>query len=422
MSSEGARLRRPEKKYSDTSKNSNEVTEEDAVKQASQGWIYRFFQALILTIVLPIVALIVFPSPISPVEITGLPEPPEFTGALTVNDLLSNAEQIYRGQVSGPESIVVDGDHIYTGTADGWVNDIHQGTVKKLVRFGSEPCGGIENENTCGRPLGMRMDKHGFLIVADAYFGLFQVNVVTGDYTTLYSSSTPVNGKTPKFLNDLDIDDDGKIYFTDTSTKWTRNNFPMVFLEGIPDGRLLMYDPVTKETIQLFEGLLFANGVQLTRDKTAVLVAETSKFRIMKFDLATKNLSVWSDRLPGAPDNIRYCKTSGTYWVGLALITQQGKPSFTHFLANRPWVRGVIAKVFTINVFLTLKDFFAKTDAKAMALELNSEGTIIRSLQDKNGVVIKGVSEVEHADGVMYFGSFNANYVGRLYRKRIPGL
>lgn len=42
--------------------------------------------------------------------------------------------------------------------------------------------GGAENEPTCGRPLGMRMDKDGYLIVADAYLGLFKVNVVTGMY------------------------------------------------------------------------------------------------------------------------------------------------------------------------------------------------------------------------------------------------
>ena len=37
-----------------------------------------------------------------------------------------------------------------------------------------------EDEPTCGRPLGMRFDKDGYLIVADAYLGLFKVNVVTG--------------------------------------------------------------------------------------------------------------------------------------------------------------------------------------------------------------------------------------------------
>ena len=36
------------------------------------------------------------------------------------------------------------------------------------------------NEDTCGRPLGMRMGKDGLLIVLDAYHGLYKVNVATG--------------------------------------------------------------------------------------------------------------------------------------------------------------------------------------------------------------------------------------------------
>ena len=41
--------------------------------------------------------------------------------------------------------------------------------------------GSFEDEPTCGRPLGMRKDKDGYLIVADAYLGLFKVNVATGN-------------------------------------------------------------------------------------------------------------------------------------------------------------------------------------------------------------------------------------------------
>jgi len=40
--------------------------------------------------------------------------------------------------------------------------------------------GGYDNEPTCGRPLGMRLDSDGYLIVCDAYLGLYKVNVATG--------------------------------------------------------------------------------------------------------------------------------------------------------------------------------------------------------------------------------------------------
>jgi len=40
--------------------------------------------------------------------------------------------------------------------------------------------GGYENEPTCGRPLGMRLDSDGYLIVCDAELGIFKINVATG--------------------------------------------------------------------------------------------------------------------------------------------------------------------------------------------------------------------------------------------------
>jgi len=40
--------------------------------------------------------------------------------------------------------------------------------------------GGYENEPTCGRPLGMRLDSDGYLIVCDTALGIYKVNVATG--------------------------------------------------------------------------------------------------------------------------------------------------------------------------------------------------------------------------------------------------
>ena len=45
--------------------------------------------------------------------------------------------------------------------------------------------GRFEDEPTCGRPLGMRLNKDGYLLVADAYLGLFQINVATGKHQIL---------------------------------------------------------------------------------------------------------------------------------------------------------------------------------------------------------------------------------------------
>ncbi|GFO34549.1 adipocyte plasma membrane-associated protein [Plakobranchus ocellatus] len=416
MDSKDARQRRPHKGQSSEG---NEDSKMSAKERSSQRWVGPFFTALLVSLVALVVGFILMPSPVDPVKYQ-LPEPPELVGPLAPNNILQHAERLYSGKLDGPESIVVDGDHIYVGTADGWVNDIYKGEIQRLVRFGKGPCGGIENENTCGRPLGMRMDKNGFLIVVDAYYGLFQVNVATGDYVTLFSSSTLVEGKPVKLVNDLDIAPDGKIYFTHTSTRWHRNQFPMIFLEGNTDGRLLVYDPKTEGVSVVMDGLLFANGVQFSKDKSAVLVVETIKARVWKYDIKTGKASVWADNLPGFPDNIRYSKFSGTYWIGIAIVRQKGR-SMIDTLAPMPWLRGHFAKVASVNLVLFMNKFFGRTDTTAVALEMNENGDIIRSIQDTTGKVIERISEVESSDGVLYFGSFNLGYLGRLYTKRVPG-
>lgn len=76
-------------------------------------------------------------------------------------------------------------------------------------------------EHVCGRPLGLRFDKKtGDLYIADAYFGFQVVGPAGGLATQL---ATEAEGQVFRFTNDMDIDEeDGVIYFTDTSTSFQR--------------------------------------------------------------------------------------------------------------------------------------------------------------------------------------------------------
>lgn len=143
--------------------------------------------------------------------------------------------------------------------------------------------GTLELEQTCGRPLGMRFDRYGInLIVADAYYGLLEVNPRARTVNTLVPPAPGINGKPFRFVNDLDIARDGTIYFTDSSTKWQRCQVPHIMFEGEATGRLMAYHPKTGDMEVLMEGLHFANGVQLSPEGDHVLVAETTMSRIMK--------------------------------------------------------------------------------------------------------------------------------------------
>ena len=52
-----------------------------------------------------------------------------------------------------------------------------------------------------------------------------------------------------------------------------------ILLEGETTGRLLRYDPPTKTTHVVLDGLAFPNGVQLSMDQTFLLFTETSNCR-----------------------------------------------------------------------------------------------------------------------------------------------
>lgn len=82
------------------------------------------------------------------------------------------------------------------------------------------PLSYLKNEHICGRPLGLRFDKKtGDLYIADAYFGLLKVGPEGGLATPL---TTEAEGVPLRFTNDLDIDEEGNVYFTDSSTTYQR--------------------------------------------------------------------------------------------------------------------------------------------------------------------------------------------------------
>jgi len=78
----------------------------------------------------------------------------------------------------------------------------------------------VKTEHICGRPLGLRFDKKsGDLYIADAYFGLMKVGPQGGLATSL---ATEAEGVPLRFTIDVDIDTEGNLYFTDSSTNFQR--------------------------------------------------------------------------------------------------------------------------------------------------------------------------------------------------------
>jgi sugar lactone lactonase YvrE len=104
-----------------------------------------------------------------------------------------------------------------------------------------------------------------------------------------------VNGKQINYANDLDFDKENQIiYFSDSSEiapiydsttgLWSTMKAALLDLFcGYPSGRLLKYDLKTQRGEELMTDIAYANGVALSKDKSFVLVAETGRFKILRY-------------------------------------------------------------------------------------------------------------------------------------------
>ncbi|KAL5557419.1 hypothetical protein UlMin_039655 [Ulmus minor] len=220
-------------------------------------------------------------------------------------------EQIGVGLLVGPEDVVYSSSSrlIYTGCEDGW--------IKRVTVNNSAADSVVENwVNTGGRPLGLALGRQDEVIVADPEKGLLNISK-QGQVEKL---TAEVEGQKLKLIDSVDIAENGMIYFTEASNKYSLNEFMSDIVEGKPHGRLLSYDPTTKRTRVLLHDLYFANGLAVTPDQNYVIFCETVMKRCRKYCIQGKkkgSVKKFID-LPGLPDNIRY-DGRGHYWISIAM-------------------------------------------------------------------------------------------------------
>ncbi|XP_010082212.1 PREDICTED: adipocyte plasma membrane-associated protein, partial [Pterocles gutturalis] len=369
------------------------------------------FLTLAASLTVPLLGVtVLLDCPIDPQPIS-LKEPPLLTGVLEPNIKLRKAERLWENHLVGPESIANIGDVLFTGTADGKIIKIEDGEIQTIARIGHGSCGTYEDEPTCGRPLGIRVGPNNTLFVADAYYGVYEVNPGTGDVKMLVSTKTLIEGQKLSFVNDLTVTQDGrKIYFTDSSSKWQRRDYLFLIMEGTDDGRLLEYDTVTKEVKVLMVGLRFPNGVQLSSAEDFVLVQETTMARIRRYyvsGLMKGGADMFVENLPGLPDNIRL-SSSGGYWVALAAVRPNPGFSWLDFLAEKPWIKRMIFKLLSQE---TVTKFVPKY---SLVVELSETGSYRRSFHDPTGVTVAYISQAHEHNGYLYLGSFRSPFICRL--------
>ncbi|KAI3462296.1 hypothetical protein Pfo_018959 [Paulownia fortunei] len=312
--------------------------------------------------------------------------------------MLRGSEKIGYGQLAAPEDIAYDlkTGAIYTGCVDGWVS---------RVTLNSSAADSVVEKwaNTGGRPLGIVHGLHGEVIVADADKGL--LNISADGVIELLSDEA--EGLKFKLTDAVDIGPDGTLYFTDASYKHSFKEHLHDLLEGRPHGRLLSYDPSTKQTEVLVKDLYFANGVAVSADQSFVIFCETAMRRCKKYYIQGPRkgtVDIFIENLPGLPDNIRY-DGEGQYWI--ALSTE----SYIWELVQRyPFIRKVI-------VIVERYIGRPKTEKNGGVIAVDLDGKPTAHYYDRDVFLISsGIKIGEH----LYCGSILLPYIIRLNVSQYP--
>ena len=343
--------------------------------------------------------LLLWPVPIEPMAWQA-PINAGFSGDFTQNRKLAEIETIILEDTHGPEALALMDKTLYATTREGWIirYDEDTGEVSKWV-------------NTQGSPLGIAFDTSNNLIVADAYKGLLSISTA-GEITVLTDT---INGESIRYADDLDIADDGKIYFSDASSKFGAQQFGGTYAASLLDimehgghGRLLVYDPEFQTTCIVMDGLNFANGVAIDNQSRFALINETGSYRIHKYWLkgdkqGTSELLI--DNLPGFPDNIAR-GPEGRFWIGLVSPRNQLLDS----VSSVPLVRKIVQR---LPAFMR-----PATEHYSHVFAIDEEGTVITSLQDPDGQHHTNTGALE-SEQWLYISSLQAPNLARINKQSI---
>jgi sugar lactone lactonase YvrE len=290
---------------------------------------------------------------------------------------------------SGPEDVAVDHDgRCVVGLDDGRICRLSpDGRLIEIVA------------DTGGRPLGIEHRDDGTLVVCDARRGLLLVDPARGDVQPLV---VQVDGVALTFTNNATLHPDGSVLFTESSQRFGLGHFKAALLEHCATGRLLRWHDGEVEV--LLDGLAFANGVTLTHDGDAVLVAETAAYRITRYWLGGERAGereILVDNLPGFPDNLSTGPT-GTVWLALP---SRRDTTLDRLLPRHPLLRRAV---------WALPDAVQPQASRdVLVVGLDADGGVVRTLHGP-GDRFHYVTGVREHDGHLWLGSLVAGAMARV--------
>lgn len=343
--------------------------------------------------------LLFWPVAVDPVAWSA-PSDNGYTGAFAQNQHLSQLQRIELRDAEGPEDYALSqNQEIFFSLASGDINYIDgQGTIKNWV-------------NTGGRPLGIEFDGQGNLWVADALQGLLKVDAQKNiEVMVKMSGGIEVN-----YADDVDIAKNGKVYFSDASTKFHAKKYGVLAASMLDinehggHGRIIEYDTQTKVSRVIAKGLNFANGVAVSHDQNWLLVNETGSYRVLKVGINGDNLdqvAVVIDNLPGFPDNINQ-GSQGLYWLGL--VSPRSQP--LDALSGSAFLRKIVQR---------LPEFMRpKAQHFGHVVAINAEGDVVHNLQDPLGMYGSTTGALE-VGGDLYISSLSESALAKTVNVNKP--
>ena len=317
------------------------------------------------------------------------------------NERLLGAEAIGLDQIEGPEDVILDcQDRVYGSTRDG-----------NIIRFSGERFQHREVfAHIGGRPYGMQFDRDENLIVCVGGMGVYGVKpsgevfkVTDETNRTWYKLN---DDSRVRMADDLDIAPDGKIYFSDCTTRYETTTSTLDILEGRPNGRVLCHDPATGKTRPLIKSFYFPNGMCVTHDGRSVLIASTSACRVFRYWIAGPNsgkTEILIDEMPGLPDNINRA-SDGNYWLALVGIRT---PTFDLAARKAAFRRRMVKQVPT-------DEWLSPGLNHGCVLKFDDAGNVLESYWDPTGISHSTVTSMREHKGYLYLAGLENNRIGRI--------
>jgi len=322
-----------------------------------------------------------------------------------LNDTLRNVEVIGKGEIESPEDVILDrDDNLYCGTRHGDV----------IRFFGPDHKRWEVYAHIGGQPLGLAFDRQGNLLVCDGGMGLYmvtpdrEVKVVTDE--TNRSRWSVTDDSRLRLADDLDIAPDGRIFFSEATTRYEMHEWAVDGHESRPNGRIICYDPSRKSTRTILPKLMFPNGICMAHDGQSFLFAETYACKISRYWFdgpRTGQIETIIPNLPGFPDNINRA-SDGNFWLALV-----GMRSPAHDLALRmPGFRKRMSRE------IASDEWMAPNINTGCVVKFNLKGEVLESLWDLGGENHPMITSMREHRGYLYLGGIANNRIGKY---KIPG-